>query len=194
MLDINSNITMEEQKPVNYHQKENATITKVEKDKKKKTKIERKQVLKTTSEKEEEKKLVLFKLGNEYYGIDVSVINEIIDSEIKERLTGMPDFIIGVISLRGEVVPVVSLFEKFSLKNRLPSGTETILLTKKGESTFGILIDELKEVITVKSSSIYKVPKLFTEEGLSYIKGILKFENEIVAIIDIQQIMNEFKI
>jgi len=145
--------------------------------------------------KDDLKKIVLFRLSNEYYGIDVSMIDEIIETEVKEKIAGMPDFIVGVASLRGETIPVISLSNKFHLKDRLPAnGTETILITSKNKEIYGILIDELKGVKDIEPSSIFEVPMIYPEDEFSYLKGIIKFGIELVAIVDIVQILKNYKL
>ena len=141
-----------------------------------------------------DKKIVLFRLANEYYGIDVSTIDEIIDIEVREKIAGMPAYVKGVISLRGESVPVVSLFNQFHLNGRPLKEKETILITGKNSKTYGILIDELKGVVDIKPSSILDVPRIFPDSEFSYLKGIVRYGVEIAAIIDIVQILNSYNL
>ncbi|MBA7594528.1 hypothetical protein ES703_01472 [subsurface metagenome] len=164
-------------------------------------KVEKRDLANKTPTKEEKdekrvgyKKIVLFRLSNEYYGIDVSMIDEITDTEVKEKIAGMPYFIVGVIYLRGESVPVLSLFDRFHLKGRPIKEAETILITSKNNETYGILIDELKGVIDIEQSSIFDVPMIYPDDEFSYLKGIIKFGEEIAAIVDIKQILKKYKL
>jgi purine-binding chemotaxis protein CheW len=139
-------------------------------------------------------KIVLFRLKKEFYAIDVSLIDEIIETEVKEKITGMPDFVIGVISLRGESIPVISLFSQFHLQERSLKESETILITSKSANTYGILIDELKGVLDIEPSFVFNVPSVYPEEELLYLKGMIKFEQEIAAIVDIKNILKKFSL
>lgn len=140
------------------------------------------------------KKIVLFNLANEYYGIDVSNIDEIIDTEIKEKIAGLPDFVIGVISLRGESVPVLSLKSRFHLPERPIKESETILITSKNHETYGILIDELKGVINIESKVILDVPLIFPENEMAYMQGIIKYGMDIATLINIERVLKDYQI
>ncbi len=142
--------------------------------------------------KKKQKKIVLFRLSDEYYGIDVSEIDEIIDAHINEDITGMPEFVAGVISLRGESIPVLSLKERFHLKESARKETNTILITSKNGEIFGICIDELEGVTDIATSSILAVPAIFSEEEMAYLNGIIKHGMEIAALIDIDLILNNY--
>lgn len=139
-------------------------------------------------------KIVLFRLSNEFYAIDVSMIDEIIETNVKEKIAGMPDFVTGVISLRGESLPVISLFNRFHLKERPLRESETILITSRNGKLYGILIDELKGVLDIKPSFIFDVPMAFLDDEFSYLKGMFKYDNEIAAIVDIGQILLKYKL
>jgi purine-binding chemotaxis protein CheW len=164
-----------------------------EEEKRPKTPVAKTSILAKEEETKEEEyiKLVLFRLGNEFYGIPVSMIDEIIETELKETVAGMPDFIVGVIFLRKESIPVLSLYNRFNLDIRSAKNQETVLITKQNSKTFGILIDELKEVIDIEPDSIFDVPHIFPEEEYHYIKGMIKYQEEIAAIIDIKRILSE---
>jgi len=140
------------------------------------------------------KKIVLFNLANEYYGIDVSKIDEIIDTEIKEKIAGLPHFVIGVISLRGESVPVLSVKNRFHLPERPIKESETILITSKNHETYGILIDELKGVINIESKLILDVPVIFPENEMAYMQGIIKYGMDIATLIDIERVLKDCQI
>ena len=181
-------------------QKQRTSSSSVVTEKEIKKKTEQEDIIKQTTTDEEKdtkrkeyKKVVLFRLSNEYYGIDVSMIDEIIDAEIQNKIAGMPDFIKGVISVRGESVPVLSLFELFHIDDRPVKGTETILIISEDNETYGILIDELKGVIDVEPSSIFDIPAVYAEEQFSYLKCMIEYGTEIAAIVDTEQLMKKFK-
>jgi len=165
---------------------------------------ERDEIFKKTAKSKENKKgkknlqsknkIVLFRIATEYYGVSVSDIEEIIETKIREKIAGMPDFTVGVFDLRKEAVPVISLFEKFHLRRRETTEKETVLLLRRGKKTYGILIDELIEVIDIETSKILNVPKIFSPEEETYLKGIVKFNTEVVALIDIGKVLEMFKI
>lgn len=149
----------------------------------------KKQVKKTA----EQKKIVLFRLSNEFYGIDVSNIDEIIDARINEKISGMPDFVAGVISLRGESIPVLSLHHRFHLAESTREEIHTVLITSKNGEVYGICIDELQGVIDIKTTSILSVPSIFPEDEMVYLKGIIQYGKEIAALIDIEQVLYNYR-
>lgn len=145
-------------------------------------------------QKPQQKKIVLFRLSNEYYAIDVSKIDEIIDAQISEKIAGMPDFVAGVISLRGESIPVLSLNEHFHLEESTPQDTNTILITSKNGEVYGIQIDELHGVIDIDTPSILDIPSIFPDEEMAYLKGIIRHGVDIAALIDIEQVLNKYRL
>jgi purine-binding chemotaxis protein CheW len=150
---------------------------------------------KSESEKKPQKnKVVLFRLSKEFYGIDVSRIEEIIDARIKERIAGMPHFVLGVISLRGESIPVISLNEPFHLPESPMQESNTVLITSMNGQVFGIRIDELRGVIDIDTSSILSVPSVFPDEEMRYLKGIIRHGIEIAALIDIEQVLRNYRL
>jgi purine-binding chemotaxis protein CheW len=147
-----------------------------------------------TKKKPEQKKIVLFRLSNEYYGIDVAKIDEIIDGHINEKIAGMPDFVAGVVSLRGESIPVLSLNERFHLNPSTEEETNTVLITSRNGDVYGICIDELQGVIDIDASTILSVPPIFPEDELAYLEGIIKYGMEIAALIDIDRVLNNYRL
>jgi purine-binding chemotaxis protein CheW len=141
-----------------------------------------------------QKKVVLFRLSNEFYGIDVSKIDEIIDAHINEKIAGMPKFVAGVISLRGESIPVLSLNERFHLSGSTREETNTVLVTSKNGEPYGICIDELRGVIDINASQILAVPSIFAEDEMAYFEGIIAYGKEIAALIDIERVLNNYRL
>jgi|GEM_PF-3903959 len=170
------------------------TKTKESNEEKRESTANGKEDKKEKREREKKKKIVLFRLQTEYYGIDISEIDEIIETEIKGKIAGMPNFTVGVFDIRNEGVPVISLFKQFHLEEREVREKETVLLLRRGKKSYGILIDELKEVIDVAASKVFVVPKIFPQDELAYLTGMTEVNSEIVALVNIWKVLENFNV
>jgi purine-binding chemotaxis protein CheW len=94
-----------------------------------------------------EKQIVLFQLGKETYGVDITAVHEIIRMQPITRLPNAPFFVEGVINLRGRVIPVVDMGKRFGMeKAEKHKNNRVVVLDIKG-TTLGIIVDEVKEVL-----------------------------------------------
>ncbi len=136
--------------------------------------------------------LFTFNLSNEIYGIEISKVREVMDFKKITTVPRTPDFMKGVINLRGGVVPVIDLRLKFGMDETEKTVDTCIIIvdiTVDGEKTFiGALADSVKEVITIEPESIEPAPKIGTKLDTDFIKGMGKFNEEFVIILDIEKI------
>ncbi|MBP3199096.1 MAG: chemotaxis protein CheW [Butyrivibrio sp.] len=138
---------------------------------------------------EQDTKYTIFKINNEFYGIDVNSVNNIIQFPTITNVPGAPNHYRGIINLRGEIVPVMSL------KSKLGSGVDTltqdsriIILNVEEDKLLGITVDEVKEVLPIPSSEIEK-PSPFINSNESIVKGIGKHGDDLISIISANSIL-----
>jgi purine-binding chemotaxis protein CheW len=142
----------------------------------------------------ETRQYLSFKLGDEIFAVDVAQVREILELIPITRVPKTPDFMRGVINVRGSVVPVVDMRLKFGM----PVGEDTINtcivvmeVGMEGETTvIGALADSVQEVSEFAPEEIEPAPKLGTLLNVEFIKGIGKHEEEFVIILDIDRIFS----
>lgn len=133
---------------------------------------------------------VLFKLDNEYYGIDINNVETIEKITPITRVPYTQKFVKGVINLRGNVVPVIDLRKRFSLTERSFDDNTRIIIVKLDDITIGMIVDSSSEVIQLKEEDIDESPSINSNTEDYFIKCIGKNENRIIMIIDLYKILN----
>ena len=135
--------------------------------------------------------LVGVKLGDEEYAVDVLKINTIIRSIEITIVPRMESYILGVMNLRGKVVPVIDLRVRFNLaKNDFDKATRIIVVNINNEN-IGFVVDEVTEVMRIKRSMVEPTPPLVGSIGQEYILGICKYDSRLIMLLDIDRVINE---
>ena len=135
---------------------------------------------------------IVIKLGNEQYGIDIRYIDNIVRMQHITRVPKVAGYLKGVINLRGEVIPVMSLRIKMDLPaDEITKVTRIIILKLEQHGTIGVIVDEVKEVVTLSTDEIEKVTYDAKEERNSFLSGVGKHENELISILDLSAVAME---
>lgn len=135
--------------------------------------------------------LVGVKLGDEEYAIDVLKISTIIRSIEITIVPRMESYILGVMNLRGKVVPVIDLRVRFNLaKNDFDKATRIIVVNINDEN-IGFVVDEVTEVMRIKRSMVEPTPPLVGSISQEYILGICKYDSRLIMLLDIDRVINE---
>ncbi len=135
---------------------------------------------------------IVIRLGEEQYGIDISYVNNIVRMQHITRVPKVSNYIKGVINLRGEVLPVISLRLKMGLdEDQYDKATRIIILKTENEGQIGVLVDEVKEVVTLAEKSIEKVSHDSKNEKANFLSGVGKNNGELISILDLNVITLE---
>lgn len=135
---------------------------------------------------------IVIRLGEEQYGIDIRSIDNIVRMQSITRIPKMPAFLKGVINLRGEVIPVISMRQKMDLdEDVITKLTRIIVLKLEQEGNVGILVDEVKEVVTLSINEIEKITYNAKEEKSSLINAVGKHNGELISLFDLGAISLE---
>lgn len=134
---------------------------------------------------------IVVKVGNEQYGIDIQYINNIVKSQRITRVPKTQKYYNGVINLRGEIIPVMSIRVRLGLEPDVFTDKTRIIIIKLENATIGIIVDQVNEVITLESTDIEKGPHEKSEEANGYICGIGKYKGELVSLLDIVGVIVE---
>ncbi|MGN1147462.1 MAG: chemotaxis protein CheW [Lachnospiraceae bacterium] len=134
---------------------------------------------------------IVVRLGQEQYGIDIQYIDNIVRMQHITRVPKMESYLRGVINLRGEVIPIMSL----RLKMDLPADEETkatriIIVKLEQYGTLGLIVDEVKEVVTLETSQIEKIAR-DKDEKKNFILGVGKYEGGLISLLDLNIVVQE---
>lgn len=139
---------------------------------------------------EASQQIVTFKLGDEEYGVDIMKVQEIILMGELTQVPEVPDFIKGVINLRGNVIPIISLRKRFSLPE-VPVNEETrIIVVNVGEKTMGVVVDAVNEVLRVNGDSVEDPPATIAGLGRTYLRGLIKLTERLLILLDLNQVLD----
>lgn len=135
---------------------------------------------------------IVIKLGSEQYGIDIKYIDNIVRMQHITRVPKVADYLKGVINLRGEVIPVMSLRLKMELEaDEITKATRIIILKLEQHGTIGIIVDAVKEVVTLRTDEIEKVTYDAKEDRTNFVNGIGKNGDELISILDLNAVAVE---
>lgn len=138
-------------------------------------------------ERTEELQVVAFALGDEQYGIDIGTVREIIRMPTVTQMPGMPDYVRGVINLRGQVIPVVDLRARFRLPAVEWDERTRVLVVDIGGESIGVVVDAVTEVRRVASDSVEAPGATTTTNESYYIEGIAKQDEHLLILLDLER-------
>ncbi len=141
-----------------------------------------------TEAEEKEDRFLTFDLGSERYGIIINQVTEIIGLQTINKLPDMPDYIKGIINLRGTIIPVIDMGIKFRKQKRDYTDRTCIIVVETQELTAGLIVDNVAEVMQIKD--IAPPPGLTASSGAKYINGVGKINGDVVVLIDCEQLFN----
>lgn len=131
-----------------------------------------------------------FSLGAESYALEILKVQEIRGYDSVTKVLNTPEFIKGVVNLRGKIVPIVDLRIKFNLhRSEYDEFTVVIILNLNGHDV-GIVVDSVSDVIDLKAVQISEVPSLVTTIDTKHLVGLATIENRMLIIVDIEKLMS----
>ena len=149
----------------------------------------------TVADAEEMKPYVIFRLGNEEFGVDVMNIKEIAKITTITRVPRSADFIEGVINLRGSLATVINLRKRFGLEPKEIDADSRIIVAELEDKPVGMLVDAATEVLRIPVSDIEATPEMVTTEiSKEYLKGVGKVENRLIILLNLKQVLTKKEI
>ena len=130
---------------------------------------------------------IVIKLGEEQYGININYIDNIVRMQKITRVPKAQHYFKGVINLRGEIVPVMSLRLKFGLPvDEITDKTRIIIIKLEQQATVGLIVDQVNEVVTLDEDSVEKTSIDANNDMAGYISAIGKSKGELISLLNIQ--------
>ena len=134
---------------------------------------------------------IVTQLGEEQYGIDIKLISNIVRMQKITRVPKVSPYIRGVINLRGEVIPVISLRLKMGLSDdEFTKKTRIIILTLEQHESIGVLVDEVKEVVTLDEEHVEKV-SYDKDDKAKFLSGVGKYDEKLISLLEINAVLAE---
>lgn len=134
---------------------------------------------------------VTFKLEEETYGINVMQVQEVLRYTEIAPVPGAPEYVLGIINLRGNVVTVIDTRARFGLMPGEVSDNSRIVIIEAEKQVIGILVDSVAEVVYLKSSEIDMAPNVGTDESAKFIQGVSNRDGELLILVDLNKLMSD---
>lgn len=135
-----------------------------------------------------------FALGKEEYGVDILRVQEIRSWEPVSRIPNVPSYEKGVVNLRGSIVPIIDLRERFKLKNADYTLLTVVVVLQTGDSkkprTMGVVVDSVSDVITIDKTKIQNAPDFGTKISNEFIDGLASVNERMVMLLDVDKLLH----
>lgn len=138
---------------------------------------------------EKELQVVGFRIGRETFGLPISMVREIIRVPDITAVPNAPNYIEGVINLRGRIIPVVDLRKRFGEKSFEPNKKNRVVVVELETRAIGLIVNSASEVLRISPSDIEEPNNVFHEGELDYITGVGKLKGRLVMLLDLNRIL-----
>ena len=135
--------------------------------------------------------LVTFRLADETYGINVMHVQEVLRITEIAPVPGAPDYVLGIINLRGNVVTVIDTRRRFGLMGVETDDSSRIVIIEAENQVVGILVDSVAEVVELSHSEIDSAPNVGNDESSRYIQGVANRESDLLIVVDLNKLLTE---
>ena len=134
---------------------------------------------------------VTFKLQDETYGINVMQVQEVLRYTDIAPVPGSPDYVLGIINLRGNVVTVIDTRSRFGLEPAEVTDNSRIVIIEAERQVIGILVDSVAEVVYLKQSEVDTAPNVGTDESARFIQGVSNRDGELLILVDLNKLLSD---
>jgi purine-binding chemotaxis protein CheW len=135
-------------------------------------------------------KILIFGLNGEHYATNIKEVERILGYQEPTVLPDAPTFVKGVINYEQSILPIISLSRKFNFGQDRESENRKIIVVKRKENKFGIIVENVYEVKDVNSDLVEEAPQITTTIDKKYIAGLIKLEDNIVILLDLEEILS----
>ena len=135
------------------------------------------------------RELVTFRVGDQDFCIDIMLVREIRGWTPATILPHAPEYVLGVINLRGSVVPIVDLSARLGLAPSVPDDRHVIVIAVVGSQTVGFLVNAVSDIIGISQSEVQPTPDVTSEATRAFIEGVIVNEQRMLRVIDIKTVL-----
>jgi purine-binding chemotaxis protein CheW len=134
---------------------------------------------------------VTFQLENETYGVNVMVVKEVLKLQAIAPVPGAPDYVLGIINIRGTLISVVNTRSRFGLQDREADDNTRIVIIEIGKHIIGILVDSVAEVVYLRRSQIESAPQINRDDSVKFIQGVYHRDNQLLILVELEKLLSE---
>jgi purine-binding chemotaxis protein CheW len=132
-------------------------------------------------------KFAVFTIGPDFFGLEIRKVVEILNMQKVHSLPELPDFLSGVITVRGEVIPLLDLRKRFGISSS--ESKELIIVVRYESEKIGLLVDEIKEIIPLDNGDITAPPAIFKGLKKKYLTGLGKKDDRVIILLNIDYLL-----
>jgi len=140
--------------------------------------------------KDNKREMLVFKLGSEEYGVDILKVQEIRGYEKVTPIPRSPDYLKGVVNLRGTIVPVIDLRVKFGMPDPTYDSLTVVIVLRIASRTIGAVVDAVSDVVQFAANEIREAPKLGAMVDSSYLAGVATQGERMILALDIEKLLS----
>ncbi|MCZ7603026.1 MAG: chemotaxis protein CheW [Melioribacteraceae bacterium] len=133
--------------------------------------------------------LVSFKVGKEEFGVDILKVQEINRMLKITKVPNSPDFVEGVVNLRGRIIPVIDLRKRLSIENKIHDAKTRIVVVDIAGNIVGFIVDEVNEVLRISKDILENPPELVAQVDSDFITSVAKLEDRIIILLDLDALL-----
>ncbi|GGG48606.1 chemotaxis protein CheW [Pseudohongiella nitratireducens] len=134
---------------------------------------------------------VTFQLEDETYGVDVMVVREVLKYQDIAPVPGAPDYVMGIINIRGTVISVINTRLRFGLPEKEPEENTRIVILEIGQHIVGIVVDSVAEVVYMKRSEIESAPQVNKDDSARFIQGVCHRDDKLIILVELDKLLSE---
>ncbi len=138
----------------------------------------------------QENKYLLFRIGRETYGIEIRWVTGIEEMQKITEVPDLPDYVKGVINLRGKIIPAMSVRKRFSMEDRDYDDRTCIIIVNIDDIVLGLIVDTVAEVLCIPRSNIETPPNFEGDNRSLYLSGLAKVGEEVKILLDVKKILH----
>jgi len=135
-----------------------------------------------------------FILGNECYGIEIKYVTEIIGIQAITEIPELPEYVRGIINLRGKIIPVIDVRMRFKKEKKEYNDRTCVVVVDIKELSIGLIVDSVAEVITIPEQDIVDPPQVNKVANNNYINKIGKVGNEVKLLLDCEMLLSDYEL
>jgi purine-binding chemotaxis protein CheW len=132
--------------------------------------------------------IVAFRVGTEQFGLEIHRVQEIIRDQRLTRVPNAPEFVEGVINLRGKIVPVIALRKRLGITGEAETPTPRIVVLQLKDLVVGLSVDSVPEVLRVPPDAVVPPPRL-QETDRQYVSGVVRLKEQLIILLDVDRLL-----
>lgn len=134
---------------------------------------------------------VTFQMENETYGVNVMAVKEVLKFQDIAPVPGAPDYVLGIINIRGTVISVINTRCRFGLPDREPDDNTRIVIIEIGRHIIGIVVDSVAEVVYLRQSQIESAPQVNKDESARFIQGVCHRDDQLLILVELDKLLTD---